>query len=281
MDATNQTRRRPTLPLAIATAFLVAACGSTGTGATTPSPDSTRVPPTAFPTSSAVATPSTSAATMAVTPQPVRICSGGSPCILTAGTWVTAGDIAFIPGLTITVPAGWQSDEQDAGEFNLFRTDHPNDALKLWKDVAPVTSDGTTKLIAGIPRTEAGLTGYLRGDPDFVVSKAAAATIAGGLPATTYVVGVSKSAKFTDPGCPVFPHCADLLTDPDHWGPNVYGIGAPEVVRLYLATVGSGADAHLFVVALDAPDEAELARFTTVAEPIIASIHLPPDIGTN
>ena len=214
-------------------------------------------------------------------PQPLNVCSGGSPCVLTAGTWETSGTSSFIPGLTITLPAGWQSDEEDAGEFNLFRTDHPNDALKLWKDVAPVTSDGTTTLIAGVPRTAAGLSGYLRGNPDFIVSKAAETTIAGGLPATTYVVGVSKTAKFTDPGCPVFPHCADLLTDPDHWGPNVYGIGAPEVVRLYLATVGSGADAHLFVVALDAPDDAELARFTTVAQPIISSIRLPAVIGTN
>ena len=276
----KQTRCRPALAVAVAMAFFAAACGSAGTVPATSLRTSTSAAPTSAPTPSPVASPVESAAA-ATTPQPLRaVCSGSSPCVLAAGTWVTSGASSFTPGLTITLPAGWQTDEQDAGEFNLVRTEHPDDALKLWKDVAPVTSDGTTKLIAGIPRTQAGLTGYLRGNPDFVVSKATDATIAGGLPATTYVVGVSKTAKFTDPGCPVFPHCADLLTDPDHWGPNVYGIGAPEVVRLYLATVGSGADAHLFVVALDAPDEAELARFTAVAAPIIATIRLPAVIGT-
>ena len=275
MDAGKQTGRRVGLAtITVAMAFFAAACGSAGTMPATASPFSTSSPSTAAPTPNAVASLAASPATP--TPQPLRaVCSGSSPCVLAAGTWVTTGDGSFMPGLSITLPAGWQTDEQDAGEFNLFRMEHPDDALKLWKDVVPVTSDGTTKVVAGIPRTQAGLTGYLRGNPDFVVSKATDATIDGGLPATTYVVGVSKTARFTDPGCPVFPHCADLLTDPVHWGPNVYGIGAPEVVRLYLATVGSGTETHLFVVALDAPNEAELVRFTAVAAPIIASIRLP------
>ena len=91
---------------------------------------------------------------------------------------------------------------------------------------------------------------------------------------------MSPSAKYTNHECPVYPHCADLLKDPAHWSAEVYGIGAPEVVRLYLATIGGSGDAHLFVIALDAPSPKELERLTKVAAPIISSIRLPPVIGS-
>ena len=55
---------------------------------------------------------------------------------------------------------------------------------------------------------------------------------------------------------------------------GVYGVGAPAAVRLYLATIGSGDDRHLFVVGLEGEDEA-LARLTQDAAPIIASIRVP------
>jgi hypothetical protein len=58
------------------------------------------------------------------------------------------------------------------------------------------------------------------------------------------------------------------------------GIGAPEVVRLYLAMVGTGSDTHLFVIALDVPNESELTSSTQVVAPIIASIRLPAVIGS-
>ena len=269
---------------------VVWACGSNGDSpeVSTQDPTASTVaatvgPPPASVTGSASTSAPTPSRSAAPTSMLVSLrCTTPAPCEFTAGTWVTAGDSAFIPGLSITLPDGWRSNEQFAGEFNLIPADHPYDALKMWKDVAAVTSDGTAQLVPGIPRTPVGLTAYFQHDADLVVTKPATTTIGDGIPAITYVVSVSTKAKFKDHGCPVFPHCADLLTDPAHWGANVYGIGAPEVVRLYLATVGSGgADGHLFAIALDAPNAAELDRLTDVAAPIIASIRLPPVIGIN
>ena len=273
--------------LAVASVVLVAACASAGIG----QPSST----SGSSGSSAIATASASTLAASLTPSPSTTtptasldtaiplhadCSSSSPCALTAGTWVTAGEYSFIPGLHITVPDGWESQEQNLGEFSLDPLDHPNDRIFLWKDVAAITSDGSARLVPGVPRTPIGLTAYFRGDRDFVVSAQATATIAGGIRTLTYVVGVSPSAKYTNHECPAYPHCADLLKDPAHWSSESYGIGAPEVVRLYLATIGSGGDTHLLVIALDAPSAKELERLTKVAAPIIASIRLPPVIGS-
>lgn len=225
---------------------------------------------------SASASPSGAAAVLPL----VNGCSETSPCELSPGTWVTAGPFAFIPGLTITLPTPWVSHEQDLGEFRLNPANSPDDQMLMWKDIAAITSDGTTRLVPGIPRTVDGLTEYLKGNSDFVVSKEREVIIASGINARTYVVAVSASARTKDKGCPVFPHCVDLLTDPAHWGPNgAYGIGAPETVRLYLMTVGRADDTHLFVIALDAPNATELEGFTKLALPAISTISLPPVIG--
>ena len=56
-------------------------------------------------------------------------CSDGAPCELSAGTWTLTGDYSFILGMEVTVPDGWRSLEQDAGEFTLFPLDHPNDHI--------------------------------------------------------------------------------------------------------------------------------------------------------
>lgn len=264
-------------------AVIVAACAASQptptTGTLTPS--LSQPPATSSPESSAVPPASSTASPIqAATAMPlVNGCSPDNPCVMTAGTWVTTGPFAFIPGLSVTVPAGWRSQEQDAGEFNLVPIDHPDDALLLWKDLAATTSDGTQKLVPGVPRTVDGLTAYLRRDPFLVVSLPTKATIAGGIQAITYVVGVSPSAKFTDHTCPVFPRCADLFTDPVHWGGGAFGFGVPTVLRLYLAPVGTGSDTHVFVVGLEAPSPAELARISPIATLIIASIRLPSFIG--
>ena len=261
--------------LTVATVVLVAACASAGRSSAIATASASTLAASLAPS------PSTTPSASLDTAIPLHAdCSASSPCALTAGTWVTAGEYSFIPGLHITVPDGWESQEQNLGEFSLDPLDHPNDRIFLWKDVAAITSDGSARLVPGVPRTPIGLTAYFRGDRDFVVSAQATATIAGGIRTLTYVVGVSPSAKYTNHECPAYPHCADLLKDPAHWSSESYGIGAPEVVRLYLATIGSGGDTHLLVIALDAPSAKELERLTKVAAPIIASIRLPPVIGS-
>jgi hypothetical protein len=213
--------------------------------------------------------------------RPINVgCSPEEPCTLAAGDWTLVGKYSFLPGLRLTMPDGWQSQEQDAGEFNLWPDDHPNDHILMVKDIAAVTTDGTMQVVSDVPQTIEGLTTYWQNEPNLLVSEPSQVTIANGIAATTYVVTVSPAAAFTDRGCPAYPQCADLFTDPIFWGGGVYGIGAPAAVRLYLAEIGTGNEAHVFVVGLEAESESALQRLTSDAAPILNSIRLPEHIVT-
>jgi len=197
-----------------------------------------------------------------------------SPCALSAGTWTLQGPHTFILGMQVTVPDGWQSLESDAGEFNLFPIAYPNDHIFMVKDIAAMTTDGAGQLVPDVPSTTDGLWAYWRDDPNLVVSEQEPTTIAGGLDAVTFTAAVSPDAQFADPGCPVYPRCADMFTDPRYWdGP--YGVGAPAAVRFYMATAMNGGEPYLFVVGLEGEDAAALERLTADAAPIIESIRLP------
>ena len=93
----------------------------------------------------------------------------GQPCQFTAGTYQTYGRWASLPGLTMSIPAGWTSTEQDAGEFNLQNPDFAEGSgLFFWRDVIPVEPDVTH--ITTVPSTVAGITDWLRADTQLVVS---------------------------------------------------------------------------------------------------------------
>ena len=180
--------------------------------------------------------------------------------------------------MEITVPDGWRSLEQDAGEFTLWSTTHPTDHIFMARDIAAVATDGSMQVLSSIPRTADGLEAYWRGDPSLDVSPAQRTTIADGIEATTFLIRVSEDADFLLTDCPGYPRCADFFTDPEHWGGGVYGIAAPAAVRLFLVTIGSANDEHLLVIGLEAEDDQALERLTADAEPIIASIRLPEEL---
>lgn len=267
--------RRTPRPVLFLIGSVIVALAGCGTGDSTPSPSEdgqASIAPSAQ-TEQPTAVPTASASTPLTLDLRVG-CSDTSPCALSAGTWTLGDRYSFILGMKVTLPDGWQSQEQDAGEFNLWPLAHPNDHILMVKDIAAVKTDGSLALVPGVPQTVKGLTAYWRQDPNLVVSRSKSTTIAGGIDAITYVIHVSPDAAFTDPECPVYPRCADLFTDPRYWD-GVYGIGAPSAVRLYLATVKSGTESHLFVIGLEGEDDAALARLTKDAAPIIASIRLP------
>ena len=182
--------------------------------------------------------------------------------------------------MELTVPDGWLSREQDAGEFNLWPVGRRDSHLFMVRDISAVHTDGSMALAPGIGRTPEALAAYWQTDPNLDVSPPTATTIAGGVAATTYIVTVSPGAAFTDRGCPAYPRCADMFTDVKHWGGGVYGIGGDAVVRLSFATVGSGSNAHLLVVGLEGDDPAALARLSDAAASIIDSIRLPASFPT-
>jgi hypothetical protein len=260
-------------------ALLAAACGA-GNGS-----PSTSAPPTGASTTASTA-PSIAASTSSgVSARPsgplaLPICHEGAHCSIGAGAYVTDGAGAFFPGLQLAIPDGWFLAESDTGEISLHPSDQPDAGLLIWKDIVAVVSNQRTHKgatpVAGIGTTPEALVAWFTANPDFQIITAPKPVTAGdGVAGTVLTMGVSTTADFGDPGCPVNPHCASFITDPNHWGGGFFAIGAPEVVRMFLATAQYPDGDHTFVVALDVPSVADLEPFATRTTSILDSIRLP------
>jgi hypothetical protein len=278
------TRRQLALAMVLCSALTVSACSGVTVG------PSQRPSPGSVPASPRSTKPSPSEASPAG-PIPLLVgCSPGfSRCEdLPAGTYVTSGTYAFMPGLMVTVPAGWSSAEQDAGEFNLHAVDDTNlnNVLMFWRDV--VAAGPTGDPVAGIGATPQDLADFLASDPSLIVSDRRIATVGVGIRAITLVISVNPTGPMDDPeDCPG-DRCAFPLIDASHWDGafaiTVNSFEDPELacpcshaVRLYLASIGSASDPHTFVVAVAvySPDtDAELTRFEADVQPIIDSVRL-------
>ena len=214
---------------------------------------------------------------------------------LTAGTYATTGQFAFMPGLVVTLPPGWSSAEQDAGEFNLYPVSDTNlnDMLVFWLDV--VAAGPTGQPVPGIGTTPQELADFLANDPSLIVSERGTATIGDGIRATTLVMQVNPTGPKDDPeDCPG-DRCAFPLHDPRHWdgaiGITVNSFEDPQqacpcshAIRLYLASIGSASDPHTFAVAVmvyASDPESELASLQADVQSMIDSIRLPAEYENN
>jgi hypothetical protein len=174
------------------------------------------------------------------------------------------------------IPDGWNSTEQDAGEFNLQNPDFAEGSgLFFWRDVIPVEPDGTH--ITTVPSTVASITDWLRAHPQLVVTDPIEKVIGKGLAATTFVVDVAGGAVNKDHRCPEIgakATCFPILTDPAHWGDGAWTVASTESSRYYLTTVGPVSNRHLMVVALvaQADPAAERLRFEEAVAPILDSL---------
>jgi hypothetical protein len=224
---------------------------------------------------------------------------------LPAGTYETSGRFAFLPGLTVTLPAGWSSAEQDAGEFMVHQAADVDQARAIffWSDLVPWV-DGAARLDLGTSASE--FAEYLLGDArltvvegpsrNFNVRGLDSLAVVGTVLARSLRVIVSASAQpdadLSD--CPHEAACVNVFIDPDHWGRPANlnrGIDAPvagcpcsQAWRLYIASVGGELDPHMFVVAVEAvgPDPlAALSDWEAVVEPIIASVLIPAVVINN
>src|SRR5262245_7900315 len=166
-------------------------------------------------------------------------CSDDNPCQYDAGTYLLSlGEV--LPGLQLTLPADWSSTENWVGELKLVAPGHADDLLRFWVDMVAVKSsgDGHGTVLNDVGTSPRDLTRWLTTNPDFhIVTGPRATTIGDRIPVLTLSLNVSKTADYGDPGCPPNPRCADLFTRPDLWGPNVYGIGGDEEIRLYIGTI--------------------------------------------
>jgi hypothetical protein len=231
------------------------------------------------------ASPTSAVATASPTPQPSReatlvVCGFGDRCDAEPGTFVTDAN-GFFPGLQITTPAGWFFTEQDSGELALHPIDDPNKTVALYKDVRVITSTREmgpyNEIVKDVgPTAEAFVQWFTHNEAFTVVEAPTAATIAG-TTGTVFTLAVSEAAKFGDPHCPSNPQCADLWTDPAHWGDNNFGIGGPTPVRLYVADVPYADGDHLFAIMWDGGPASELDAWVARTMPILDSI-LPPAV---
>jgi len=201
-------------------------------------------------------------------------CNSQTPCQFTAGTYRTYGRWAFLPGLTMYIPDGWNSTEQDAGEFSLFNPDFAEGSgLFFWRDVIPVEPDGTH--ITTVPSTVAGITSWLTANHRLRVSDPMKVVIGKGLDTTTMVVDVPDATVNKDHPCDFAPKaaCFNILTDPAHWD-GAWTVASGESSRYYLATIGPVSNRHLLVVALvaQADPAAERLRFEKAVAPILDSL---------
>jgi hypothetical protein len=224
-----------------------------------------------------------------------------------AGTYETFGRFPFLPGLTLTLPAGWSAGEQDAGEFSLHQASDPDqaNAIFFWSDLVP--------WVGGSPRPDLGTSAdefadYLLTDERLTVDEGPIRTfrmrepdsldVAGTVQARSLSVIVSDDAQ-TDPdlisGCPGQTQaCVNVFIDPDHWpGPASLGrnIDAPAAGcpcsqgwRLYIASIGGELDPHMLVVAVETVGRdplAALSDWESQVEPIIASVLIPAVVINN
>jgi hypothetical protein len=239
---------------------------------------------TAPPSRSATGTPGIPTPPQASRQASLVVCGFGQRCDAPSGTFVTDAG-GFFPGLRITTPAGWFFSEQDSGELTLHPSDDPEKTVALFKDVRVVTTTREmgpyNEVVKEVGVTaEAFVNWFTKNEAFTVVDEPAAATIAG-TSGTVLTLAVSEAAKYGDPECPSNPRCADLFTDPAHWGDLNFGLGGPNPTRLYVANVSYPGGDHLFAIAWDAGPASGLDAWVARTMPIVDSIQLPAEYVNN
>ena len=274
-------RNRPIFLVILGTALVLSACGGAA--------GSSSVSPSASGSSSASVSPSAAAATPIPIATALTECRTGSPCHCTpdspcqfgGGTYATFGRWAFLPGLTMTIPGGWYSTEQDAGEFNVLHTRYGQGGLFFWRDMIPVDPEGNH---LDIPSTPQALTDWFTTNPNLTVTEPESVTIGHGIEATTFTFTTAPGALNRDPECPDYPPgaavCFGLITDPARWDGS-WWIASAQATRLYLASIGPDSSPHLLLVAvlgtvedpsIETDPFVELARIESAVQPILDSL---------
>jgi hypothetical protein len=168
-------------------------------------------------------------------------------------------------GMEVTVPSdGWSVFEDHPGEFNLAAPAPATANVHFWLDPYPSLADDEPT--PGVGRTPAAIIAWMKGNPSFIVSAPKTVRIAGGTKATTFTLNLSDG-------------CIDyfIFRAPGYDFP--YGTCPGTPVRLFLATLGNGAKAHTFVIAIDAKNKKTFAAVDPAAERIIATVMLPRTVS--
>ena len=213
------------------------------------------------------------------------------------GTYYTAGTWAFLPGLAFTLPAGWSSLSNEAGELALRPIDQEFREIAFARDLVPWV-DGKARLDVG--SDPESMIAFLRQDSRLVVSEPERVTLhriegSNGrlvdLEAMSVTVVVAPSATTTEAffaDCPGTA-CVGFMMDPNHWV-HPYGLGrdmmdggaecpCSQFVRLYFASIGYAHHPHTLVVTVGVYGSRDhvsaLAEWQSNVQPILDSVVVP------
>jgi hypothetical protein len=265
---------RMTQPISRGIALLLA-CGLLGACGAAPDKGATSGPSAIAPVTKVAASPAPSNLVKSTLPAVIPLRVGCDPCILAAGTYATSGAAAFLRGLQVTVPSGWFSDEQDAGEFNLHPVGQPDDSIFFWKDLSATPNDQAGTQLAGVSGTATDVVAWLTANPDLIVTTPQE-TMIGQVPAAMVDVRVSHTAKTPkNSDCHADP-CVWFLRDMKHWD-HPFAIAQGDIARFYFGTIGQASDPHTFAVEIEGRgfDAPALDAFTQRARPILDSVVIP------
>jgi hypothetical protein len=313
--ASSSRPSRVWLVLAIAAFLVVAACEPVASPASTGAAASsaTAPPSTAAPQASvALVAPAPAPTPVPVRPpgvpanaQPLMFgCKDGvARCTdIAAGTYYTAGEWALLPGLTFTLPAGWSSLANEAGELELHRNGDDHNELMFWRDVVPWV-DGRPDLEA--TADPEGWIARLRENPCVEVSDPERVNLgdwidlrAGGtqldLEAISVTVDIAAEAAYERAGCPDTGQVV-IMSDPMHWESG-FAVGGDEmndpscpckaVQRMTFASIGYASHKHLLVAVLQSYEptgevDAAMASLQAAAQPILDSLIAPAIVVDN
>ena len=218
------------------------------------------------------------------------------------GTYYTAGEWAFLPGLTFTLPAGWSSLSNDAADLELHRTGDDHNEIVVWRDVVPWLDGRAAVDVASDPEAWVA---RLAGNPCLDVSEPEQLVLGSwidlltdqqaDLQAISVSVGIAAEPAYEMAGCSGDGR-VEILSDPMHWGGRAFTIGGDEmnepgcpcssVQRLYFASIGYVSHPHLLVVVLQSygPNgdlDAEMAGLQAAAQPILDSLIAPAIVVDN
>ena len=243
-------------------AITLLTCGCTGSPPSSSVARVATVTPPAAATPTATVTPTSAAGPSAIaTPTPVPATLHGIDCDhlgcqgdLPAGQIATRG---FLPGTTFRLADdGWFNTEDEPGEFNLRRVDHPNAAIFLWIDPVPLMNEVP---VPNLQATRDGVLRWLQHHPYLTAGKVTKVSLGGDPNAVSLRVAYRPHGP-SGPDCGGAT-CFDLFhfEGPGH---NFdYGSGLGEPLRLYLAEIVVGGMPHTMVVSVVEQDPADRAAF--------------------
>lgn len=260
---------------------LLLACGLVGACGAPPETGATSGQSATAPATLVTASPAPSSLVKSPMPGVLPLQVGCDPCTLAAGTYATSGAAAFLRGLQVTVPAGWFSDEQDAGEFNLHPVGQPDDSIFFWKDLLATPNDQAGTQLASVSGTATDIVEWLTANPDLIVTTPRQ-TMIGQVPVAMVDVRVSRAAKTPkNSDCHADP-CVWFLRDMKHWD-HPFAIAQGDIARFYFGTIGQASDPHMLAVEIEGRgfDAPALDAFTKSARPILDSVVIPDVIVDN